>query len=94
MLFLSFTLQAYEGLRLAQLGLETAATGLMLDACRGTSMCNTTHCMGIDDLTYGGTSLFENLWVPLGFRSRSECVESCLLQGKESMTLKIGEHCI
>ena len=55
MLFLSFLLQAYEGMRLAQLGLESAATGLMLDACRATSMCNATHCMGIDDLSFGGT---------------------------------------
>jgi len=44
----------YEGHRLQQLGLEQAATGLMLDACRATSLCNAYECNGIDDLTYGG----------------------------------------
>lgn len=44
----------YEGHRLQQLGLQEAATGLMLDACRATSLCNAEGCNGIDDLTYGG----------------------------------------
>lgn len=41
-------------MRLAQMGMNTAATGLNLDACRATSMCNATHCFGIDDTIYGG----------------------------------------
>lgn len=54
MLFLSFLLQTLEAMRLAQMGLDTAATGLMLDGCRATSMCNTTTCLGIDDMVFGG----------------------------------------
>jgi hypothetical protein len=48
------SIASYEGHRLQQLGLQEAATGLMLDACRATSLCNADGCNGIDDLTYGG----------------------------------------
>ena len=51
----------YEGHRLQQLGLQEAATGLMLDACRATSLCNAEGCNGIDDLTYGGQGEGETL---------------------------------
>ena len=54
MLFLSFLLQTLEAMRLAQLGLDSAATGLMLNSCRATSMCNSTNCLGITDLSFGG----------------------------------------
>eukprot|EP00890_Picochlorum_soloecismus_P003506 jgi/Picsp_1/4156/NSC_01665-R1_---NA--- len=59
MLFLSFLLQTLEAMRLAQLGLDSAATGLMLDSCRATSMCNATNCLGITDLSFGGQGEYD-----------------------------------
>ncbi|KAI8100329.1 hypothetical protein M9435_006813 [Picochlorum sp. BPE23] len=59
MLFLSFLLQTLEAMRLAQMGLDTAATGLMLTGCRATSMCNTTTCLGIDDTSFGGQGEYD-----------------------------------
>eukprot|EP00204_Picochlorum_oklahomense_P003225 CAMPEP_0118797966 /NCGR_PEP_ID=MMETSP1161-20130426/416_1 /TAXON_ID=249345 /ORGANISM="Picochlorum oklahomensis, Strain CCMP2329" /LENGTH=102 /DNA_ID=CAMNT_0006725215 /DNA_START=3 /DNA_END=308 /DNA_ORIENTATION=- len=41
------------------MGLDTAATGLMLNGCRATSMCNTTTCLGIDDTSFGGQGEYD-----------------------------------